>query len=242
MQLNPSRLSRCASIVAVAACLLFFFGSRWAEAAPLDLTTNSPGDVTTFAIDVSYTASSGTLVADSSGDGQLYSVIDDNGYFYPADFEISATVNPTTGALVSGTVELSGAEYYTVDGSPFVAGGDDVTLIEGNLIAFGFPDPTNSTNVPLEFEFQVTGGALTAPGEPYYNALTGGIELHMISSTPFFTGNWPASDFSGSTDSSYSDTFPMTYAPTPEPSTFLLLMVGVLPFAWRLRRRGSQPV
>ena len=237
-------LRSCGSIATIVACWLLYV-PLYAGASPLDLTTNSPGDVTSFSYDVEYDHSTGVLTANSTSDGNAYSVLDDNGYFYPATVSLTATLNPANGDLVSGTLSIDGTEYYTGDNSPLLNNGNDGLLLTGNLTAFGFPDPTDSTNVPLEFEFQVTGGELTAPGEPYYGATTGGMILHMFSTTPYFTGAWPSTDFGSQTSDNMlntsSDTFPMTYAPTPEPSTFVLLAVGLLPLAWRLRRRGYHP-
>ena len=67
--------------------------------------------------------------------------------------------------------------------------------------------------------------------------------LHMFSNTPYFTGaDWPASSFSNSGSNNMlntsADTFPMTFAQTPEPSTLVLFAIAVLPLAWCLRRRG----
>jgi hypothetical protein len=230
-------LRRCASIVAVLACW-FLYAPLYADASPLDLTTNSPGDVTSFSYDVEYDHTTGVLTADSTIDGNAYSILDDNDFFYPATVAISATLNPANGDLLGGTISITGDD--SVYGNDTYGSG---VLIEGNLTAFGFPDPTDSTNVPLEFEFAVTGGLLTALGGPYYQATTGGSIVHMFSDTPYFTGAWPSSDFSNSGSNNMlntsSDTFPMSFAQTPEPSTFVLLAIAILPLAWRLRRRGQ---
>ena len=233
---------RCASVVTAVACALLLVPLP-AGADPLNLTTSSPGDVTSFSYDVEYNSGTGVLTANSTSDGNAYSVLDDNGYFYPATVSLTANLNPTNGALESGTISIEGTEYYTVDSSPLLNNGNDAMLITGNLTAFGFPVSTNETNAVLEFEFQVTGGALTAAGEPYYHAATGGMIVHMFSDTPYFTGaDWPSSSFSNSDSNNMlntsSDTFPMSFAQTPEPSTFVLLAMAILPLAWRLRRRG----
>jgi hypothetical protein len=240
-------MRRCASIVGLMACWLLY-APLHASAGPLGLNTTSPGDVTSFSTDVEYNHTTGVLTANSTSDGNAFSALDDNGYFYPATLAVTANLNPANGALLSGTVSLTGTEYYTVDNSPLLNDGNDGVLLTGNLIAFGFPNPTNSTNVPLEFEFSLTGGLLTAPGEPYapspYYIVDGGMILHMISTTPFFTGSWPTGDFgsqgSNNALNTSSDTFPVLI-PTPEPSTFVLLALGFLPLAWSLRRRSRHP-
>jgi hypothetical protein len=228
---------RCASIAAVAACWLIF-APLAANADPLDLTTNSPGDVTSFSYDVEYNSTTGVLTAGSTSDGNAYSILDDNDFFYPTTVSVTADLDPSTGDLLGGTLSIVGDD--SVYGNDTYGSG---VVIEGNLTAFGFPDPTDSTNVPLEFEFAVTGGALTALGQPYYQATTGGMILHMFSDTPYFTGAWPSTDFSnsgaGNQLNTSSDTFPMSFAPTPEPSTFVLLAIAILPLAWRIRRRGQ---
>ena len=111
-------------------------------------------------------------------------------------------------------------------------------LIQGNLTAFGFPNPTAPpfTLVPLEFEFQVTGGLLTASGEAWHQATVGGMNLFMNTVDSYFTNGWPSSDFSGSTDGTNADTFPLVFA-TPEPSTAVLLVLGLLPLAWSLHEK-----
>ena len=246
MQLNHSvRLRRCSSIVVAVACWLVF-APLAAHADPLDLTTNSPGDITSFSYDVEYTpgvsGNPGTLTADSTNDGNNYAVIDDNGYFYPEIIAVTASLD-ASGNLLGGSLTVDGTEYYTVDGSPLINGGNDTVLLTGSLTAFGFPDPTDSTNVPLEFEFAVTGGALTAEGEPYYSATDRRHDsAHVQRHSRYFTGAWPTSSFSNGPSNNVlntsADTFPMSYAQTPEPSTFVLLAMGLLPLALRLRRRG----
>lgn len=228
------------SIAGIAMCWLLSAPLQ-ANASPLDLSTSSPGDITSFSYDVEYNHTTGVLTADSTSDGNAYSILDDTDFFYPATVAISATLNPANGDLVSGTISITGDD--SVYGEDIYGSG---VLIQGNLTAFGFPDPTDSTNVPLEFEFAVTGGALTASGQPYYQATTGGMILHMFSNTPYFTGAWPTSDFSNSGSNNMlntsADTFPMTFAQTPEPSTFVLFALGLLPLALRLRRRGHHPL
>ncbi len=242
LSIRPACSRRCASIVTLAASLLLFAPLQ-AGADPLNLTTYSPGDVTSFSYDVEYNSGTGVLTANSTSDGNAYAVLDDNGYFYPANVLLTANLNPANGALESGTISIEGTEYFTGDNSPLLNGGNDAMLITGNLTAFGFPVSTDETNQPLEFEFQVTGGALTAAGQPYYHAATGGMILHMFSDSPYFTGaDWPVSSFSNSGSNNQlntsADTFPMTFAQTPEPSTFVLFAIAVLPLAWCLRRRG----
>jgi PEP-CTERM motif len=227
-----SRLGWWASAMGIAACWLLS-APLLAHAGPLDLTTTSPGDLTTFSLDVEYNHTTGVLTADATGDGFTSSLLDDNVGFYPITYAVTATLDPTSGDLISGTIAI---------GSPDL---DSGLLISGNITAFGFPDPTDATNVPLEFQFQVTGGALTDFGQTWSGATSGGMIVHMISTDAFFTGAWPTTDFGSQTSdnalNSTSDTFPMTFASTPEPSTLVLLASGLFPLAWRLRRRGQKP-
>src|ERR1700689_1229029 len=90
-------LRRCAFIAGFVGWL--FYEPPHADASPLDLTETSSGDVTTFSIAVEYNHNTGALTATGSGN-DFYSVLDDNGYFSPGAFSVSATLNPTNGALI----------------------------------------------------------------------------------------------------------------------------------------------
>jgi PEP-CTERM motif len=208
-----------------------------ADASPLGLTTDPAGDVTTSSIDIEYTQSTGKFTANGTTDGYSYSVLTDTDYFMLAPvYTLTATLNPATGALISGTFEIDGSDGGLYSG----------ILLKGTLTAFGFPNPTSSTNVPLEFTFDDLSGVLTLPGAPYAGMANAGTILHLMSKTAYFTSGWPAVNFDSQTAANIgntnSDTFPIPPTnPTPEPSTFVLLAAGLLPLAWRLRRRIHVP-
>jgi hypothetical protein len=233
MQSTP-QLKRCASIACILAIGLLFFAAP-AHGTPLNLSSSHPGDVTTHYTDVQYVLdanpNTGTLTA--VGYPDEFDVNTQG--FNSSSFSLSMTVMRSTGALVGGSVTITG----DTDGTPHYNG----TLLTGNIIAFGFHDPPLATpavgNI-FEFVFHVTGGLLLAP---YYSSTnTAGIIMNIAngSASPSFTGSFTTA-FHNNPDSGFSDTFPTENPNVPEPSTFVLLGLGTLPLAWRLRRRGVHP-
>jgi PEP-CTERM motif len=242
----------CASIVGIIACCLLYAPLQ-AQADELSFDPYYPAgvnDITTDSFDVEYAYNAGnntgTLTTAPSADGYSQMLLDngnDTFYQYGDDvyqFSITANINPATGALIGGTVTIAGDDLYD---APYYNG----TLLTGNLTGFGFPtDYDESSLIKLTFEFQVTGGEMTLPGGPFAGVDIAGMNMYMYATTAPFAGSWPADTSWGSgvgntnnSDPATNDTFPVSLTPTPEPSTLVLLAIGILPLAWRLRRRGQ---
>lgn len=228
-------VARCAWLATLLAGCIFLAPLN-AVAAPLNLNSTHPGDVTTHYTDVQYTLdanpNTGTLTAvgyPDQFDENNQNILFDGGNL----FTLSMTVNRATGAPLGGTVTITG----NTDGVPFYGG----TLLQGNIVAFGFADPPLGTPAAgniFEFIVQVTGGSLLAP---YYSSTqTAGIIMNIAngSASPAFTGVF-TSPFHNDGNAGFSDTFPTQNI--PEPSSVVLLALGFLPLAWRLRRQGSAP-
>jgi hypothetical protein len=206
-----------------------------AGATPLGLSSTHPGDVTTHYTDVHYTLDgngiTGSFVAEGYPD--QFDVNNQNIEFNGGNFfSLTMTVNQSNGALVGGSLTITG----DTDGLPFYGG----TLLTGNVIAFGFPNGPFGTPAQgniFEFQVHVTGGSLYAP---YYSATqTAGIIMNIANETgpPFFSGVF-TSPFHNDGYSGLSDTFPTANPIIPEPASIVLLGAGLVPLAWRLRRRG----
>lgn len=151
-------------------------------------------------------------------------------YFY-----LQMTINRTTHAILSGSVVVDGE----TDGAPHFLGTNTTHLLAGTITSFGFHDPWvggPAIGNNLEFVVNVTGGVL-AP--VYYASQYAGIILNIQngSGANNFTGVFTAPFDNGGTG--FSDTFPTTNPNVPEPSTVALLGMGLIPLAWRLRRRRS---
>jgi hypothetical protein len=154
-------------------------------------------------------------------------------FIYSSSFNLTMTVLRATGVPVSGSLTIMGD---IIDG-PTYSG----LLLEGEILpssqSFGFMDPVFNPAAGeggiLEFRVHITGGELHAP---YYTDDWAGVILTMLNqaSSPPFTGVFTG-PFSNTVGSALSDTFPITDPNIPEPSSFVLLGLGLIPLAWRLR-------
>ena len=186
---SPTRLVSWVRLLVVA---LIMGMSSLLQAAPLNLTLNTPDIVSSF-VDVDYNAATDLLTA--SG---FATQLDDDGIGAPfaiagGTFDLAASILGD-GTLTGGSLAIGG----TVGGLGFNSG----TLLTGSLTAIGFNQP----NDPLEFLFDVTGGDAAA----LYGGFggLGGIILRFSG----FDGDW-AGDFT----SAPSDQFPtpLLYPPSP---------------------------
>lgn len=217
------------TVLASALACIFASAATSASAAPLNLSSTHPGDVASFYTDVHYlldaNPNTGTLTA--TGYALQFDVNNQN--IFNGTFDLSLTVERATGAVVDGFVSISGE----TDGTPYFNG----LLIEGPILEFGFQDPPVAapSGSLFEFIFGVSGGALAAP---YYSGF-GGIIMNIAngSGTDDFTGVFTA-PFNNDGFNGFSDTFP---TPTPEPSSFALLALGLLAMIWRVARRSHPP-
>ena len=197
----------CASITAA----LLFAGA--AAATPLNLHLESHPDIASSFIDVTYDAGTDALVASGLA-AALYP--DNSGVFVDiigGQFELAATVL-SDGSATGGSLSITGS-----------VPGSGPSLLTGVLVDFGFHVAAGG---PLEFIFQVTGGDLA----PLYGGL--GAAAAVILSETGFGGSF-ASDFDNLiTGPGSSPGVSNTGVPVPEPSSFMLMTLGLL----ALRRRN----
>ena len=197
-------------LAAVAGLLI----GQTALAAPLglDLLPLGPGsdpDIFAGLGNVTYTAATDSLVV-SAQPQTIFSGGASNGITAGlSDFSLTATIDDF-GNLVGGALSISGV----VPALGFNSG----TLLTGNLTNFGF----GGAGSVLEWEFNVTGG--DAAG------LWGGQLGGVILGGSGFGGSW-GSDFSA------SFTATADVGIVPEPSTVLLLGIGLSGLALRGRAR-----
>jgi hypothetical protein len=237
--LRSSYRRRLAGFVSLA--FAFLAGATFANpliAAPLNLSSTHPGDVTTHYSSVSYALDAnpltGTLTVVGEADG--FDLPFPGQFVFNGTFNLSMTVIRASGAVVSGTVSISGDTFD----APTYSG----LLLQGDITDFGFQDPAPPFNPNLgegglfEFIVHVTAGELHAP---YYTDDYAGIIMNIgnASGAPPFTGVFTA-PFQNTGLSGLSDTFPIGDPNIPEPSSVVLLGLGLVPLAWRLRRRSRR--
>jgi PEP-CTERM motif-containing protein len=249
------RASLHAASVACALVALLVMAPTTAHATLLGLNSGHPGDITSGYTDVTYVLNvgdptTGTLTAVGyPTDFDVPAHPNEQG-FNSGSFSLSMTVKRSTGALVSGSVTITG----DTNGTPHYNG----TLLTGTITGFGFVDPGfvppfDNAHYALgnEFDFtmHVTGGLLAAP---YYASHTAGIimGINNVVSANRFTGVFTApfdnltpfvdnmTAYGPGTGLGTSDTFKLDSPSIPEPSTFILLGLGLIPLAWRIGRRS----
>jgi hypothetical protein len=141
---------------------------------------------------------------DLSGDGNL---------------DISLTIDPTTGAPLSGTLTISG------DASNHYTGGTNTgNLLTGTISQFGFPSasqgPANDGAEVFEFIFNTTGGDLAA----YYPSIV--VNLSEVDIK--FNGTFGTNIFDDATEENgQTDTYAGAVAPEP-PTLVIFWCLGGL--------------
>ncbi len=171
--------------------------------------------MTSGSIVVTYTYDSATLgslnaVGKAVTLNSLYPIVSDG-------FDLSMTLNPTTGAFISGTLDITGAIPSLSYSGP--------TLLTGTLSDFGF----TTSSEPLEFIFTATGGELKSGLFPS--------QVGVVLNDTAFPGSF-ASSFETSALRTTSDSYAV-----PEPSCFvsgIALMLSGLGYSARRWRHGRK--
>ncbi len=130
---------------------------------------------------------------------------------------IAMSINPTTGAPISGSVVITG------DATPYYSASPSGTLLTGSISQFGFADPGDTTSGAEHFQFifDTTGGDLAA----WYPSIAINLDYVNIN----FSGTFGNIAFVDDSGNAFSDSFsgpPM--APVPEPASISLLCFGAL--------------
>ncbi len=216
---------RAVGISGLAAVFIAVVVPSTTSAATLGLNLLFP-DVASGIIDVVYDAGSDNL----SLTGISLQLDEAGGGFLDLDvlgvFAISVEIDS------SGLLVANPGNQISVTGEigAFTSG----TLIDGDITAFGFVG--DSSGMVLEFAFTVTGGDLATVGDFATFGVGGSIVGTGSNTFVNWNSSWNNLIFDiPSTGSATSDT-----APTPEPSTALLLWGGIVALAVRSRRRQSR--
>lgn len=197
--------------------------------APLNLIKKFP-DLTSSLIKVTYNGSGAFAASGSSATFDIDGVAppDHNvsaGGSPSKRWELNMNVTPANGALVSGTLNITG----TIPALSASSG----TLLTANLTAFGFP--TNGGRI-FEWLFTITGGDLA----PQYGGInrTGGIILDAVPGNGgvAFTGSF-TTPFQNTTDSIGSGNADTFFVPEPASLGMLLISGFTLTHGRRSARR-----
>lgn len=193
-----------------------------ASAVPLNLNLLLP-NVFSGIIDVVYDSANDDLTLT----GPSFQLDEAGGGFVDLDllgvFSISVEID-SSGLLVANV-----GNQISITGE--IGAFNSGTLIEGDITAFGFAGDSNG--MLLEFAFTVTGGDLATVGAFLTFGVGGSIVGTGFNTFSDWNSSWNNLIFDiPSTGSATSDT-----APTPEPSTALLLWGGIVAMAVRGRRR-----
>lgn len=167
--LCSSSRRRVTRVVNVASALLGLATlANLAFAAPLNLSSTHPGDVTTHYSSVSYVLDANPLTGNLTVTGEPDEFDVNSQFIWNGVFSLSMTVMRSSGAVVSGSVSISGD---MLDG-PTYSG----LSLQGDITDFGFQDPPFNPGLGegsvFEFVVHVNGGELHAP---YYTDDTAGI-------------------------------------------------------------------
>lgn len=219
MQLQSHR--KCPQGVAVTAALVAVLTTSHVHAALLGLVQQPP-DITSQFILVNYASG----VFDALGTPTAFDIDGvappDYSINSPKSFHLQASINSGTGALISGTLSITGK-------IPALSANSG-TLLTGNLTAFGFQ---NSGGDIFEFKFQPTGGDLAS----YFGTL-GGVILDAAGSN--FNGSFTSSFTNDPNKLGFGVGGADTFAVPEASSICLVLASGVLSAGLiRLRKRTS---
>lgn len=145
---------------------------------------------------------------------------------------IALTIDPATGVPRNGTLTITGAasSYYTSKSSG--------NLLTGTITQFGFPSPTDATKNAgaenFQFLFNSTGGDFA----PYFHS----IAVNLTTVDVDFDGTFGSTAFFNTGSySAQSDVYsgPLSATPVPEPSSVMLMCLGVLTLAGGRRILGG---
>jgi hypothetical protein len=217
---------------AIGAAILLTAWVQGAQAYSFTLTQQDP-DIAADFLTVNYSVSAGTgtlavtgFAATINPAGTQYSI------FSTSTYTLNASINASTGALLSGNLTIDGKV-----GSPlnYTSG----VLLTGTLTGLSYQGGQSI----VYLTFAPTGGDAVTPGGLYTTG--GGIILNMAMTTtgdlpPASTGTFWASAFNNnlSGNQGVSDNFAQT-VPEPVSSTLTVMGLGLLACAGRRRRRAA---
>jgi hypothetical protein len=200
---------------AAALCVLLF--STAAQAAPLSLVVSNP-DIFSGNLHLDYDFGTTTGAFTVTGNASNFTGTDlVLRSITGGTYNLNATLNASGVLQPGGTFSIAGA--ITSLGIP------NSTLLAGNLTSFGFAPNPPSTSATFEFLYNVTSSQALLGFGPI-----GGTKLNAISVlTPAYTFG---TDFHSTNSNVTGDSF----APVPEPSTILMMGLGLVGL-WFLKNR-----